>query len=180
MVTCCRYLLMINSRAFWCSSKAARSSLFSCCRVRMCLKVKFWKENFQTSPREASQVGSFFHYNFYFGQNDEAYSLNWLICIKEMEMSWLILCERLHTSVPDKDIASFNVETCTVELVNESHLNGVNDYILIWLMFHVLYKPIRYWIISCEFAYVCAWHAKSNTPWSFLLTTDSFTSKWQI
>ena len=38
LVTCWRYLLMMSSRAFWCSSSAARSSLFSCCSVRICLK----------------------------------------------------------------------------------------------------------------------------------------------
>ena len=42
LVTCCRYLLIISSRAFWCSSRAARSSLFSCCRVRICLEVKIY------------------------------------------------------------------------------------------------------------------------------------------
>merc|ERR1712117_903532 len=32
---CCRYLDMMSSIAFWCSSRAARSSLFSCCSARM-------------------------------------------------------------------------------------------------------------------------------------------------
>ena len=41
-MTCCRYLLIISSRAFWCSSRAARNSLFSCCSVRICLKVKIY------------------------------------------------------------------------------------------------------------------------------------------
>ena len=42
LVTCCLYLLIISSRAFWCSSRAARNSLFSCCSVRICLKVKIY------------------------------------------------------------------------------------------------------------------------------------------
>lgn len=33
-VTCWRYLDIISSNAFWCSSKAALSSLFSCCNSR--------------------------------------------------------------------------------------------------------------------------------------------------
>ena len=82
LVTCWRYLLMISSRAFWCSSRAARSSLFSCCSVRMCLKVNLIVSkmlhqisNFKSSPKS------------YFVQ-----------CKQMLGSSQLISSEGLHTS----------------------------------------------------------------------------------